>query len=562
MARKSLDEIFGNQAVTPRKSLDEIFGNTQKPTFSPSPEALAQVKANNDAYAKQTHSKGVGLEAIKGFGAGVKLGAENLLQGATAGLYGVLNRMSGGNFTERNKENDALAESAGLGGLNTVAKVGNDIVGSIVGAGSAAYNLVGRTGLRGLAQLAGAGALESGVRGASEGENLQEAASNVIPSIIVGGVAGGTTGAVGKAFKRLVPSLNVIGKKGLNEAFTDRETTIALKRGAKASLKISDDLAQEMPIIKDNINSKMNNVVNDVIGETPDINSMVNNAKSGYADYMVMNAENPVNLDSLRNSYKKYTPFEKKALTDALKSANFETNSPVGTVEHTHQMRMAIDDAIDSAMKKSNNRHVPSLNKIRKSLDDILKTDAGYKAIDDNYAQAMKVRDAYDSGYAATKTSKAPSFSNDLERKAWVSGVNDKLQNNLVNTDNNYAKNIANNLSILKNGLDNAEFKGLKKAASAINKEYTRAAGVDNIVNKENAAENLPFWREILESIGSMAGATVGSAEKVLYGLSDIATANRILSGAPIPQTSRFLDTSRYAVPSISSLMAQKVVEK
>ena len=31
MARKSLDEIFGNQAVTPRKSLDDIFGNTPQP---------------------------------------------------------------------------------------------------------------------------------------------------------------------------------------------------------------------------------------------------------------------------------------------------------------------------------------------------------------------------------------------------------------------------------------------------------------------------------------------------------------------------------------------------
>jgi hypothetical protein len=561
MARKSLDEIFGSQAVTPRKSLDDIFGSVQQ-NFVFNPEIAAKVKANNEFYDNKSQLDGVGLEAIKGFGSGAKIGAENLLQGATAGLYGVVNRSLGGDFAERNRANDALAETAGLGAYNTAAKVGTDILGSIGGAGAAAYNLAGRAGLKGLARLAGAGALESGIRGASEGETLQEAASNIIPASVVGGVAGGATGAIGKAIKRLVPSLNVIGKKGLNDAFTDRETTIALKRGAKASQRISDELAQEMPMVKDNINTKMNNVVNDIIGETPDISGMMDKAKAGYADYMVMNAENPVNLDSLRNSYQKYTPFEKKALTDALKSANFETNAPVGTVEHTHQMRMAIDDAIDSAMKKSNNRHVPSLNKIRKSLDDILKSDTGYKAIDDKYAQAMKLQEAYNSGYAATKTSKAPTFANDLERKAWISGANDKLKNNLVNTDSNYAQSVANNLSILKNGMDNAEFKSLKKAANAINKEYARAAQVDKVVNKESAAENLPFWREILESMGSAIGATVGSAEKALYGLSDIATANRILSGAPIPQTSRFLDASRYAVPSISSLMAQKVVEK
>ena len=531
----------------------------QMPQFSD--EALAEVQANNDAYNKKNHLQGVALEAIKGFGSGTKLGAENLLQGGTAGLYGVANRLLGGNFAERNKANDALAQSAGVGGLNTAAKIGTDIAGSVGGAGLAAFKLAGKVGLRGLGQLIGSGALESGVRGASEGKNLNEAANNIIPSAISGGVSAGALGAVGKGIKRLIPSLNIIGKKGFDNAFSDRDTVIALKRGAKASQTISDEIAQEMPIVKDSINSRMDNAVNQAIGAKPDIEGMLDKAKQGYADYMVINADNPVNLDPLRNAYGKFTKFEKKALTDALKSASFETNANLGTVEHTHQVRMAIDDAIDSAMKKSNNRHVPSLQKIRKSLDDILKTDAGYKAIDDNYAQAMKVQKAYDAGYAATKKSKPFKFGNETERKAWLSGVNENLQNNLVNTDGNYAKSVSDNLSILKNGLNADEFKGLKKASNDIRKEYNRAASLDSVVNKESAAENRPFWREILESIGSAAGATLGTAEKTLYGLSDIGTARRILSGAPIPQTSYILDKARYSVPSAASLMARKVVE-
>lgn len=483
-------------------------------------------------------------------------GARRALSGATLGASEwALRKMGAGDDYLKRREAEGLGTEAQIGGF------GAEMLGNIAGAGGAIVKGVGKTGIKGLKALIASGALEGAGYGATQSDTLGELAGNVATGAGVGGASAGAFGMAGKAVKRLVPSLNVIGKKSLNDAFTDRETTIALKRGAKASQKISDDLAQEMPMIKDNINGKMNATLNDIIGETPDIEGMLQNAKQGYADYMVMNAENPVSLDGLRNSYKKYTPFEKKALTDAIKSASFETNSKIGTVEHTHQMRMAIDDAIDSAMKKSNNRNVPSLNKIRKELDDILKTDAGYKAIDDGYAQAMKVKEAYNNGFTATKASKKPTFSNDLERKAWISGVNEKLQNDLVNTDSNYAKSVANNLSILKNGMDSSEFKGLKKAATAINKEYKRASDLDRIVNKESDARKLPFWREVLESIGSAAGATVGSAEKGLYGLSDISTANRILSGRTIPTYSSILNASRITVPSMSAVLTREFLE-
>jgi hypothetical protein len=417
-------------------------------------------------------------------------------------------------------------------------------------------------GAKTLPKMIGKGAIEGGVFGATASDSLDELPQNVFGGAAFGGIASAGLGAAQKSIQRLFPALNAQGKaKSLADAFSDRESTIAIKRGAKASQSISDEISQEMPIIKDSINSKMDDAVAKAIGAKPDIEGMLDQAKKGYAAYMVMNAENPVNLDSLRNSYKKFTPFEKKSINEALKSANFETNSPVGTVEHTHQMRMAVDDMIDSASKKSNNRHIPSLQKIRKSLDDILKSDSGYKAIDDKYAQAMKTQEAYNSGYTATKNSK-PSFANDLERKAWVAGVNDNMQNNLVNTDGNYAKNVSNNLSILKKGLNVEDFKSLKKTAAQINKEYSRAAGVDKIVNKESAAENLPFWREILESMGSMAGATIGSAERALYGLSDIGTARRIMNGTADSRLAAQINAlMRDSVPSISALAAKRMAD-
>lgn len=532
--------------------------NTPQEPFVPDAAIAEKIKANNALYANKSHDDGVGWSALKGGLQGVASGLGRMASGATLGATDWIDRKTGGNLKALEDDLQAAANAEGLGFANEVAKFLPEMSGLTKGAA----NLIMK-GAKTLPKMIGKGAIEGGIFGTTSSDNLDELPKNALGGAAVGGIASAGLGTLQKAIQRLFPALNAQGKaKSLENAFADKESTIALKRGAKASQQISDEIAQEMPVIKDSINSKMDNAVKNIIGETPDIEGMINDAKVKYADYMAVNADNPVNLDSLRNSYKKFTPFEKKALKDVLKSASFETNAGIGTVEHTHQMRMAVDDAIDSAIKKSNNRHVPSLNKIRKSLDEILKTDEGYKAIDKDYEQAMRVKKAYDAGYSATKKSKPQTFANDLERQAWVSGVNDNLQNNLVNTDNNYAKNIANNLSILKNGVNADDFKGLKSAASKLSKEYTRASDVDRIVNKESAAENLPFWREVLESIGSTIGATVGGAERALYGLSDARTARRILNGTADSRTAAQINALMSgSVPSISALSAKRMAD-
>jgi hypothetical protein len=542
---------------------DFAANNTpQRPTFTPDAEALKQIQANNEAYNSGGKSVVNGLrgvaDGITGFIEGGISGLGRIASGATLGATDWIDRKTGGNLKRLDEKLQARADESGLGVPNEVVKFATEMG----GLGKGASKLI-MQGANTIPQMIGKGAIEGGIFGATSSDNLNELPKNALGGAAVGGIASAGLGTLQKGIQRFFPALNAQGKaKSLEDAFADRESTIALKRGAKASQQISDEIAQEMPVVKDNINSKMDNAVKNIIGETPDIEGIINDAKTKYSDYMVMNANNPVNLDSLRNSYKKFTPFEKKTLKDIVKNAKFETNAGVGTVEHTHQMRMAVDDAIDAAMKKSNNRHVPSLQKIRKSLDEILKTDVGYKAIDKDYEQAMRVKKAYDSGYAATKKSKPQTFANDLERQAWVSGVNDNLQNNLVNTDSNYAKNIANNLSILKNGVNADELKGLKSVASKLSKQYTRASDIDRIVNKESATENLPFWREVLESVGSTIGATVGGTEKALYGLSDIGTARRILNVTADSKAAANINAlMRNSVPSISALTAKRLAD-
>jgi hypothetical protein len=510
------------------------------------------------AKPKENYLDGVATEGLKGFGQGIVSGLGRYASGLTLGATDWIDRKTGGNLKALEEDLAQSAKNAGVGSANEVAKFAAESGGMLRGVGNKILK-----GAKTLPEMVAKGGIEGGIYGATASDNLQELPNNILGGAVLGGGTAGVLGGIGRTVRRLVPALNAEGKaKSLKDAFSDRESTIALKRGAKASQKISDKISQEMPVIKDEINSKMDSFVTDTIGETPNINELVNTAKANYTDYMVHNAGRPVDLTPIKNNYKNYTKLEKKTLKDAFANANFETNSPVGTVEHAHQMRMAVDDMIDAATKKSNNRYVPKLMKVREDLDKVLKSDDGYKAIDDQYAQAMKVQEAYDKGFSATKKSKKPVFENEMQRKAWLSGANENLQNNLANGDSNYAKTVSNNLSLLKNGLNADEFRSLKRASNSINKEYSRAAGLDKIVNKESAAENRPFWREILESVGSTIGAGVGMGERALYGLSDIGTANRIINGTADSTIARNINRSvDKAVPTVSALLAKKLIE-
>ena len=540
-----------NQLPPEKQEIWAEYKKRQTPELNPLTEEQ-KAKPSGD------YLNGVATEGLKGFGQGIVSGLGRYASGLTLGATDWIDRKTGGNLKALEEDLAQSAKNAGVGGMNEVAKFASESGGLVRGVGNTILK-----GAKTLPKMIAKGGIEGGIYGATASDNLQELPNNILGGAVLGGGTAGLLGGVGRAVKRLVPALNAEGKaKSLKDAFSDRESTIALKRGAKASQKISDKISQEMPVIKDEINSKMDDVVSKTIGETPNIDEMVNTAKANYTDYMVHNAGRPVDLNPIRNSYKNYTKLEKKTLKDAFASANFETNSPLGSVEHAHQMRMAVDDMIDAATKKSNNRHVPKLMKVREDLDKVLKSDDGYRAIDDQYAQAMKVQEAYEKGFSASKKSKKPVFENETQRKAWLAGVNDNLQNNLVNGDSNYAKTVSNNLSVLKNGLNADEFHSIKRASNSINKEYSRAAGLDKIVNKESAAENRPFWREILESIGSSIGYGVGLSEKALYGLSDIGTANRILNGTADSAIARNINNAiNVSVPVTSALSAKKLIE-
>jgi len=533
--------------------------NVNTPQIRPmTSEQREQARLDAEKMREGLNYQSVPMGAITGTLEGLASGVGRVVSGASLGATDWLDRKTGGYLANLDKEIAQNAESAGLGGVNDVARFLAETGGVAKGAG----NLIMK-GAKTIPSMIGKGAIEGGIYGATSSDKLEELPQNIYGGSVTGAGAAGILGLAGRGLQRLIPALNAEGKtKNLQDAFMDKESTKALKRGAMASEEISDRLASEMPAVKDNINLKMNNIVDDVIGERPNIEEMVGLAKQEYGNYASQNSSNPVNIQKIFKDYGKYTQVQKDAIEDAINSANRETNSALGTVEHTHQMRMAIDDMIDAASKGSKRRQLPALGKLRTAIDNVLKTDEGYKTIDNKYSEVMGIKNAYDLGKSASKNAQAPKFKNEMERRAWLSGVNEKMQDSLINSENNYAKSVSNNLSILKKGLKNEEIGLLKKASNSINKEYSRANSLDRVVNKETYGENLPFWREVIESVGSAVGSTIGGAEKALYGMSDRATANRILQGISDSKIAKNINRNiNRTVPSISAVFAKRMAD-
>ena len=269
-----IDGYIASEGVT-----IEDVRNYGKPQLSPMTDEQ-RTQAAKMAEDIRPKKESVALGALSGFGEGSKLFGENVINGLTAGLYGLANRKLGGDFRQRNAN----------AGANKVVNIAGDILGSIGGAGTAAYNLAGRAGLKGITRLAGAGALEGGIRGGTEGDTLGEATKDAFIGSTVGGVSGGALGAVGKAVKRLVPSLNVIGKKsGLENALDDIETLRAINRGSRASDEVAQGVLNRAQGVKGSLNDEMTQALEKARGRELNIQNAIDTQQERLGKYVKQN---------------------------------------------------------------------------------------------------------------------------------------------------------------------------------------------------------------------------------------------------------------------------------
>lgn len=243
------------------------------------------------AKPKDTDYLGIVKAGLEGFGEGVEGGFNRAINTASFGAYDWLNRkFLGDQYGKQQRELEQRAESAGVGGLNTLANLLTDIGAGGATTGNVAYNLAGKVGLKGLGQLIGAGALEGGAWGATGSDTLEQVATNVPVSAVTGGVVGGGLGAIGNALKRFSPELSSVGlKTGLENALTDNNTIKALKRGAMNE-DIANQLLSREAELKNTLNTRSADALEALTGQRFDVASAKQANRQAYKDYMIENS--------------------------------------------------------------------------------------------------------------------------------------------------------------------------------------------------------------------------------------------------------------------------------
>ena len=247
------------------------------------------------AKPKDTDYLGIVKAGLEGFGEGVEGGFNRAINTASFGAYDWLNRkFLGDQYGKQQRELEQRAESAGVGGLNTLANLLTDIGAGGATTGNVAYNLAGKVGLKGLGQLIGAGALEGGAWGATGSDTLEQVATNVPVSAVTGGVVGGGLGAIGNALKRFSPELSSVGlKTGLENALTDNNTIKALKRGAMDE-DIANQLLSREAELKNKLNTRSAEALEALTGQRFDVASAKQANRQAYKDYFADNADKEI----------------------------------------------------------------------------------------------------------------------------------------------------------------------------------------------------------------------------------------------------------------------------
>lgn len=170
---RAMNQFGAEKVANARKSVQELKDYQQS-----TPQKLK----------KAAQVAGAGL---MGGLAGVVGGVERLLNARTLGGYGWLNKKLGGAYEERQKEQQDLAESVGLGGVNKAANLAIDIGGAIR---SPIFKVLpnpmtAKTTLGSALRGAATGGVASGLQSAFKNDSLENVAKDAKWGALFGGVA-------------------------------------------------------------------------------------------------------------------------------------------------------------------------------------------------------------------------------------------------------------------------------------------------------------------------------------------------------------------------------------
>lgn len=517
MAKRSLEEIFGGS--THKRSLEDIFG-AKSPELSLSDEQKSEIEARKKAYEEKYENPLIESDIIRKPVALVQ-GISN----ASLNPFGYIARTAGVD-TKPLQPKDAAEralEKAGEYGYDaaTIATTGNIAKGAgYLGKGNSVVSNVAQTVLApevlgATAAAAGGGTLEGYLNPRNPFERaLANIAGSMIPSSIGGASA-----------------KNIQTIKGGFENVLNNNKAV---RSASKGIRLSDDIAtkvyNEAPAVKNTLNERVYNALDDATGARVDIQKKLDIASSNYGQYMDMEGFKPMNSQPLNPQ--NWSKYQKGVWDKALKRADEMTNFPRGTIAHTNKMKEYIAKEYGSELAKPASDEVGALRQLKNEIDGILARDSGIKKLDERYAQAKRVEEMYDLGHAAKPTTKAPEFKTSDEKQAWIKGFQDKLTAD-IQTDRNFAKTVRNSENVLKKAMDKDKFDELMTEVNRINKEYSRAESLGNKAARKldmPVTGDRPFWREAIESVGSKIGTVIDKTTGLLTNRANIREANAYLN--------------------------------
>ena len=356
--------------------------------------------------------------------------------------------------------------------------------------------------------------------GVAEGlANPKTEAGKMLANLAGSMIAGAGTGYLSRTTRQLAG--------GLKNVLSDREANKALARGIKDSEVVADEVIRQAQPAKEQLNSRLEKILNDTTGRKINIEQAKENAKSVYKDFIEKNANRQVlDMNNLKESLGKITQglngYQKEELANVLAMGKRLTNTQVGSLEHINNAKSLLNDKISTLLQNNERKFAQELSPIKKNLDDLL-LESGTKKVDAQYSKAMKLQEAFEEGYKFNKPSDFKfnklGLKSNINKKAFLQGRMQSILDN-VTDEKTIAKKIIEDQNTLKKLMPENSFNKLMNSAERTSKEFKRLNALESAANKKilaPTAAGRPL-SETAESKSSFIGNAIDKLRGGIYG--------------------------------------------
>ena len=379
-----------------------------------SDETLAQIKANNEAFAKRQEENRPWADRnpIGRVGVAVMQGIAN----SALNPAGYVARAAGMDTRPFTPQNDIergaeLAgeygfEAAALGGIGNIAK-GEGYLGKGQSVASkVAQEVLAPTGITELAAKYVAPAVGGGlVEGATNPTNPFE---KVLANLAGAGIVGGVEGMLTKT------ATNTAGN--LKNALPNENANAALSKGIRADKGVARQIRKDAPAVYNELNDDMVAALDRATGRKLDIEQALDNQQQRYNDYIGYNANKIVLKDkgnggipTKEQLLQGLSNDQQQVLNSVLTEGADKVTNPKGSLRAVHRALEVLNKRIDNTInenplrpRSAQDADVRDLMQVKARLNQALEY-GGIKPYDAGLSKAKTLREFYEKGYKFMK---------------------------------------------------------------------------------------------------------------------------------------------------------------